>query len=111
MAAGGQSLAARSKKQNYNTHKRLLPHAKPALWGYMNEELQKLAAELKPQMVDFCQRLLRVPALSGEEKGVADLYLSEMEKLGYDKAFVIYDEQDQQSLIGHIIKLFLILDV
>ena len=87
MAAGGQALAARSKKQNYNTHKRLLPHAKPALWGYMNEELQKLAAELKPQMVDFCQRLLRVPALSGEEKGVADLYLAEMEKLGYDKVF------------------------
>lgn len=28
----------------------------------------------------------------------------EIDRLGYGKAFVIYDEQDQQSLIGHIIK-------
>lgn len=28
----------------------------------------------------------------------------EIERLGYGKAFIIYDEQDQQSLIGHIIK-------
>ncbi len=34
----------------------------------------------------------------------ARLLSMEIEKLGYDKAFVIYDEQDQQSLIGHIIK-------
>ena len=28
----------------------------------------------------------------------------EIERLGYGKSFIIYDEQDQQSLIGHIIK-------
>jgi putative aminopeptidase FrvX len=53
----------------------------------MFDKLNQLAKELKPQAVDFCQRLIRVPALSGEEKGVADLYLAEMEKLGYDEVF------------------------
>ena len=36
----------------------------------------------------FCARLLSI----------------EIEHLGYGKAFIIYDEQDQQSLIGHVIK-------
>ncbi|HWR30153.1 MAG TPA: M20/M25/M40 family metallo-hydrolase, partial [Negativicutes bacterium] len=53
----------------------------------MSNELNQIAAELKPAAVEFCQRLIRVPALSGEEKGVADLYLAEMEKLGYDEVF------------------------
>ena len=53
----------------------------------MYEELKVITATLRPQMIDFCQRLLRVPALSGEEKGVADLYIAEMEKLGYDEVF------------------------
>ena len=29
---------------------------------------------------------------------------AEIERLGYKKAFIIYDDADQQSLIGHIIK-------
>lgn len=49
--------------------------------------INKLSEELKPDVIDFCQRLIRVPALSGEEKGVADLYLAEMEKLGFDRYF------------------------
>jgi putative selenium metabolism hydrolase len=53
----------------------------------IQDVLNTLAEELKPDMVDFCQRLIRVPALSGEEKGVADLYLAEMKKLGYDRYF------------------------
>lgn len=53
----------------------------------MSNELNEIAAELKPAAIDFCQRLIRVPALPGEEKGVADLYLAEMEKLGYDEVF------------------------
>ena len=44
----------------------------------MSSALNLLAAELKPAAVEFCQRLIRVPALPGEEKGVADLYLAEM---------------------------------
>lgn len=53
------------------------------MYGKLNE----LAEEYEPQMVEFCQRLMRVPALPGDEKGVADLYLAEMEKLGYDEVF------------------------
>lgn len=53
----------------------------------MFQKLNELATQLKPQTVDFCQRLIRVPAISGDEKGVADLYLAEMEKLGYDEVF------------------------
>ncbi len=34
----------------------------------------------------------------------ARLLSMEIDKLGYGKAFIIYDEQDQQSLIGHCIK-------
>ncbi|MDQ7097146.1 M20/M25/M40 family metallo-hydrolase [Desulfosporosinus sp. PR] len=49
--------------------------------------VNKLAEDFKPAVVDFCQRLIRIPALSGDEKGVADLYLTEMEKLGYDRCF------------------------
>lgn len=49
--------------------------------------ISKLAEKLKTDTVDFCQRLIRVPALSGDEKDVADLYLSEMEKLGFDRFF------------------------
>lgn len=55
--------------------------------GNLLNAAEKLAAKYKPDVIDFCQRLIRVPALSGEEKGVADLYLAEMERLGYDRFF------------------------
>ena len=53
----------------------------------IRDTISKLAEALKPDVVDFCQRLIRVPALSGDEKGVADLYLAEMEKLSFDRYF------------------------
>ena len=53
----------------------------------MIEELNKIAKELKPQMIDFCRSLIKTPSLSGEESDVADLYLEEMKKLGYDEVF------------------------
>ena len=55
----------------------------------------------------------RVQKLTGEDAGVwlftfhgfcARLLSMEIDALGYDKRFSIYDEDDQQSLIGHIIK-------
>lgn len=64
----------------------------------MNETITKLAAGLKPAAVDFCQRLIRVPALSGQEKGVADLYLAEMTNLGYDEVF----RDDWGNVVGII---------
>lgn len=53
----------------------------------MIEELDKIAKELKPRMIGFCRSLIKTPALSGKEEGVADLYLAEMEALGYDEVF------------------------
>lgn len=47
----------------------------------------ELAADYKNQMVDFCKRLLKIPSLSGQEKELADCYMAEMEKLGYDEVF------------------------
>lgn len=59
----------------------------------MRERVDRLvshgAAQVKlATFHSFCARLLSV----------------EIEKLGYDPAFVIYDDYDQQVLIGHIIK-------
>jgi putative selenium metabolism hydrolase len=53
----------------------------------MFEKLNGLAAEFKPGMIDFCQRLVRVRSLPCEEKEAADLVLAEMERLGYDEVF------------------------
>lgn len=64
----------------------------------MNQKLKEISAVLNPGMIDFCQRLIRVPALPGEEKGVADLYISEMEKLGYDEFF----RDDWGNVVGVI---------
>ena len=55
----------------------------------------------------------RVQKLTGDEAGVwlftfhgfcARLLSMEIDALGYDRRFTIYDEDDQQALIGHIIK-------
>ncbi len=51
------------------------------------EDAAKYLDEYRDDMIDFAQRLLRVKAVSGHEKGVADLYLAEMAKLGYDEFF------------------------
>lgn len=60
--------------------------------------IQELSAEYLEETVDFCQRLIRIPALSGEEKGVADCYLAEMEKIGYDEIF----RDDWGNVVGFI---------
>jgi putative selenium metabolism hydrolase len=64
----------------------------------MFNKLNHLASELLPQTVSFCQSLIRTPAISGDEKGVADLYLAEMEKLGYDEIF----RDDWGNVVGII---------
>ncbi|MBC2582366.1 M20/M25/M40 family metallo-hydrolase [Clostridium sp. DJ247] len=53
----------------------------------MYEELNKMAEEVKPKVIDFARRLIKCPSLSGQEKGVADIYIEEMEALGYDEVF------------------------
>ena len=60
--------------------------------------LNQIAKELKPQAVDFCQRLIRTPSISGDEEAVADIYLAEMEKLGYNQVF----RDDWGNVVGII---------
>ena len=49
------------------------------------ELINKLAAEMKDDCVKFIQDLIRIPSISGTEKGVADRIIEELNKLGYDK--------------------------
>ncbi len=61
-------------------------------------KLSELAKELRPEAVNFCQRLIRTPASSGNEKDIADLYLAEMKKVGYDEIF----RDDWGNVVGII---------
>lgn len=72
------------------------------------EEITRLARDMHPMAVDFAKRLLKVPALSGDEKGVADLYIKEMKELGYDEVFrddfgnvvgIINGEEDGRTIM------------
>ncbi len=51
------------------------------------EDAKKVFDDYRKNMISFAQELLRVKSISGNEKGIADLYLNEMEKLGYDSCF------------------------
>lgn len=44
-----------------------------------------LTENRRERLIRFCQDLIRIPSLSGEEKGVAHRIAQEMEGLGYDK--------------------------
>jgi putative selenium metabolism hydrolase len=43
---------------------------------------------LKNDIVNFTQKLIQTPSLSGNEGHLAELILAELEKLGYDEAFI-----------------------
>lgn len=51
------------------------------------DRAKELAIELKPAMLDLAQRAIRCPSLTGEEGAVSEIFLSELQKLGYDEAF------------------------
>ena len=51
------------------------------------EDAKQYMDEYREDMIVFAQKLLKVKSISGHEKGIADLYLEEMEKLGYDEVF------------------------
>lgn len=50
-------------------------------------------------MLSFAQKVIRCPSLSGEEEKVAKLYLQELQRLGYDEAFL-----DQYGNVVGIVK-------
>lgn len=53
----------------------------------MINRIKELAVELKPGLLDLCQRSIRCPSLSGEEETVSEIFLQEMIGLGYDEVF------------------------
>jgi putative selenium metabolism hydrolase len=55
--------------------------------GEIYSTIKELSAVFHSQSVDFAARLIRTKSISGDEKAVADLYMSEMEKIGYDRVF------------------------
>jgi putative selenium metabolism hydrolase len=58
--------------------------------------IKEIADELFGDMVAFSQKLIQTPSISGTEKGLADLDIAEMEKLGYDEVF----RDDQGNVVG-----------
>ncbi len=49
----------------------------------------KLASQANQDaLIDFAQRMVRIPSMSGEEGNVAQVIREEMEKLGYDEAWI-----------------------
>jgi putative selenium metabolism hydrolase len=61
-------------------------------------ELRAAAERGRDAMIDFAQRLIRTPSLSGDERAVADLVLAEMTALGYDEVW----RDETGNVIGHI---------
>lgn len=62
------------------------------------EKLSEMAAEVKPEVIKFAQKLVQTPSISGEEGPLSELLLTEMEKLGYDEYF----RDDQGNIFGII---------
>lgn len=52
----------------------------------------------KEDMVSFAQKLIQTRSISGEEEGVANLYMEEMKKLGYDEIF----RDDYGNVVGMV---------
>ena len=60
------------------------------------EFLKYIDEDYKKDMVEFARKLISTPSISRKEKAVADLYLNEMEKLGYDEVF----RDDMGNVVG-----------
>jgi len=64
--------------------------------GKVKKLIKEYAESLYPNMIAFSQKLVQTPSISGSEKTLADLNLSEMESLGYDDVF----RDDYGNVVG-----------
>lgn len=53
---------------------------------------------MQDRMIDFCQRLIQTPSISGQEQAVASLIAEEMRGLGYDQVWI----DSYGSVVGRI---------
>ncbi len=50
----------------------------------MNSIIKEIALEKHEELIDFCKRIIEIKSNSGEEKEIADEFVKELEKLGYE---------------------------
>jgi len=62
----------------------------------LKEAIEKLSFEMKGDMVAFAQKLVQTPSISGTEKELSELDISEMIRLGYDEVF----RDDHGNIVG-----------
>ena len=62
----------------------------------MQKRIAQLADELTPGLVSLAQRAIQCPSLSGDEQAVSEIFLQEMQALGYDEAY----RDDWGNIIG-----------
>ncbi|GIM29080.1 peptidase [Clostridium polyendosporum] len=60
------------------------------------EAIKTISSFYKGDLVEFTEKLIQTSSISGTEKAVADLYIAEMEKLGYDEVF----RDDMGNVVG-----------
>ncbi len=61
--------------------------------------IKEASARAADDVTSFLQKLVQTPSVSGQEGGVVDLIIKEMEKLGYDEVF-----RDEMGNVAGIIK-------
>ena len=54
----------------------------------MYERINRIAAQMKEELVQFAVELIKIPSTSGEEKVIAELCLRKMKELSYDQIFI-----------------------
>jgi succinyl-diaminopimelate desuccinylase len=52
------------------------------------DAVKKTADSLKDDLITFCRKLLQTPSMPGQEEAACRLTVTEMEKLGYDEAYI-----------------------
>ena len=60
-------------------------------------DIRSLAESCRGDLVSFAQKLVQTPSLPGQEGDVAELLVSEMTQLGYDKVWV-----DEAGNVGEL---------
>ena len=63
-------------------------HAKGQAGDMKTDDFKRVADELKNDLILFAQKLMQTPSMSGKEAAICRLTIEEMEKLGFDQAFM-----------------------